>query len=44
MRLKEQNHFSNLNKVKKCQMHGIFYKGICPLCDEEIQINIQEPI
>ncbi len=31
---KTQSLSSRLNKVKKCSLHGIFYCGICPLCNE----------
>jgi hypothetical protein len=33
---KEQNLFSKLSEIKRCELHGIWYIGICDLCDNEI--------
>ncbi len=32
---KIQKASSNLSDVKKCKLHGIFFMGLCPLCNEE---------
>lgn len=32
-----QKQNSSLNKVKKCELHGIWFIGVCSICTEPIE-------